>query len=45
MKKLLSVKYSAGAFNIAMLLLRFGVGILIIQHGYDKLTHFQVMQE
>ena len=40
MKKLLSTNYSAGAFNFAMLLLRFGVGILMINHGYDKLVHF-----
>ncbi len=40
MKKLLSTKYSAGAFNAAMLLLRLGVGILMMNHGYSKLIHF-----
>ena len=40
MKKLLSTKYSAGAFNAAMLLLRLGVGILMMNHGYDKLVHY-----
>ena len=40
MKKLLSTKYSAGAFNAAMLLLRLGVGILMMKHGYDKLIGF-----
>ena len=40
MKKLLSTKYSAGAFNAAMLLLRLSVGILMMNHGYDKLVHF-----
>ena len=40
MKKLLSIKYSAGAFNFAILLLRLVVGILIMNHGYDKLIHF-----
>jgi putative oxidoreductase len=40
MKKLLSTKYSAGAFNTAMLLLRLVVGFLMINHGYDKLVHF-----
>ena len=40
MRKLLSTKYSAGAFNAAMLLLRLGVGILMMNHGYDKLKHF-----
>lgn len=40
MKKLLSTKYSAAAFNTAMLLLRLGFGILMINIGYNKLTHF-----
>jgi len=40
MKKLLSTKYSAGAFNTAMLLLRLVVGFLMINHGYNKLVHF-----
>ena len=40
MKKIFSTSYSAGSFNIAMLLLRLGVGILMLNHGYDKLIHF-----
>ena len=40
MKKLLSTKYSASAFNIAMLILRIGMGGLMMPHGYDKLVHF-----
>lgn len=44
MKKLLSTKYSAGAFNTAMLLLRLGFGILMMNHGYDKLIHFSQYQ-
>jgi putative oxidoreductase len=40
MKKLLSTKYSAGAFNTAMLVLRLGMGILMMMHGYNKLVHF-----
>ena len=40
MKKLLSTKYSAGAFNAAMLLLRLVAGGLMIKGGYYKLTHF-----
>ena len=40
MKKLLSTKYSAGAFNAAILLLRLGLGILMMHHGYNKLVHF-----
>ncbi len=44
MNKLLSTKYSAGAFNTAMLLLRLGLGILMMMHGYGKLVHFGDMQ-
>ena len=40
MKKLLSINYSAGAFNFAMLLLRLVLGLLMMHHGYDKLVHF-----
>lgn len=40
MKRLLSTKYSAGAFNTAMLLLRIIVGVSMLLHGYDKLVHF-----
>lgn len=40
MKKLLSTKYSASAFNIAMLVLRIGLAGLMLPHGYDKLVHF-----
>ena len=44
MKKLLSTKYSTGAFNVALLILRLGTGILMMSHGYDKLIHFSSMQ-
>ena len=44
MKKLLSAKYSAGAVNAAMLILRLSVGILMMSHGYDKLVHFSEYQ-
>ena len=40
MKKLFTTNYSAGAFNMAMLLLRLALGILMMNHGYGKLTHF-----
>ncbi|MGC4099870.1 DoxX family protein [Ferruginibacter sp.] len=40
MKKLFSTKYSAGAFNTAMFVLRIGFGVLMLMHGYDKLVHF-----
>jgi putative oxidoreductase len=45
MKKLLSTKYSASAFNIAMLILRIGFAGLMIPHGYDKLVHFKSYSE
>lgn len=45
MKKLLSTKYSAGAFNAAMLLLRLGMGVLMMAHGYEKLIHFSTYQK
>ena len=44
MRKLLSTKYSAGAFNTAILLLRISAGILLMHHGYDKLVHFSEYQ-
>ena len=44
MKKLLSTKYSAGAFNAAMLLLRVGTGVLMMNHGYGKLMKFGSLQ-
>lgn len=40
MKKFFSISYTSGAFNVAMLLLRIGLGVLLIPHGYDKLVHF-----
>ena len=44
MKKLLSTKYSAAAFSTAMFVLRSGIGILMLMHGYDKLVHFGAKQ-
>lgn len=41
MKRLLSIKYSASAFNTAIFILRVGAGILMAVHGYDKLVHFK----
>ncbi len=41
MKRLLSIRYSAGAFNFCMLLLRISFGFLMIaQHGMPKLMDF-----
>jgi putative oxidoreductase len=45
MKKLLSTYYSANAFNAAMLLFRLGIGILMMNHGYNKLVHFGEYQK
>lgn len=44
MRKLLSTKYSAGAFSAAMLILRLGLGILMMHAGYNKLVNFGEMQ-
>jgi putative oxidoreductase len=41
MKSLLSTRYSAGAFNTAMLFLRIVMGGLLLKHGYDKMVHFE----
>ena len=41
MKKLLSIRYTTSAFNLAMLILRVGAGILMMNHGYDKLVNFE----
>jgi putative oxidoreductase len=40
MKRFLSTKYSAWAFDLSMFLLRFGLGVLMIPHGYDKMVNF-----
>jgi putative oxidoreductase len=40
MRKLLSTKYSAGAFNTALLLLRIVAAGLMLKHGYNKLSNF-----
>lgn len=45
MKKLMSTKYSAGAFNVAMLLMRLGFAGLLLPHGYDKLVKFAEMKK
>ncbi len=41
MRSFFSTKYSAGSVNTAMLFLRVGLGILLLNHGYQKITHFQ----
>ena len=44
MSKLISTKYSTGAFNLGMLVLRLGIGILLAAHGFDKLQHFSTIK-
>ncbi len=44
MRALYSSKHYAGAVNTALLILRLGVGILILKHGYDKITNFGSLQ-
>ena len=45
MRKLLSIHYSAGAFNIALLLLRLSSGGLMMYHGYKKLLKFSSLKD
>ncbi len=40
MKKLISTGYNDFSFNLATFLIRAGMGLLMIPHGYDKLIHF-----
>jgi putative oxidoreductase len=40
MRKLLSTKYNAGAFNIALLVLRLVAAGIMLKHGYGKLSNF-----
>ncbi len=44
MKTLLSTKYSTTSFNLALLLIRLTAGILMMNHGYQKLIHFSTMK-
>lgn len=40
MKRLLSTSYTDWAFNTALFILRVGLGLMMLPHGYDKLVHF-----
>jgi len=40
MKKILSTKYSAGAFNMATLLLRLTMGIVAVYYGYKLMADY-----
>ena len=44
MSKFLSTKYSSGAFNFGMLVLRVTLGILLASHGYSKLIAFNSLR-
>lgn len=44
MAKFLSTKYSVGAFNFAMLVLRVATGILLMSHGFPKLVKFSTLR-
>lgn len=43
--KWMSVQYSTVSFNLAMLILRLGVGVLLFPHGYSKLVNFAARKE
>ena len=44
MSKFLSTKYSAGAFNFGMLVLRVVLGLLVASHGYAKFIKFSTLK-
>ncbi len=44
MSKFFSTKYSNGAFNLGMLVLRIATGLLLASHGYAKLIKFSSLK-
>lgn len=38
--KFLSANYTSGAINAGLLVLRVGLGVLMVPHGYDKIKNF-----
>jgi putative oxidoreductase len=44
MSQFVSTRYTASAVNGALLFLRLGAAILMIPHGYQKLSKFETMQ-
>jgi putative oxidoreductase len=44
MSKFISTKYSNGAFNFGMLVLRVASGLLLAHHGYQKLIKFNTLK-
>ena len=45
MKRIFSVAYPDRAFDLATLILRVSIGVIMAYHGYGKLMHFSEMQE
>lgn len=45
MKRFLIAKFNEGKTNIAVILLRVFVGVLMAHHGYGKLTHYAEYSE
>ena len=43
--RIMSARYSSGALDLALLVLRAGLGVLLMPHGYNKLTHFNEYKE
>ncbi|MEO8962504.1 MAG: DoxX family protein [Ginsengibacter sp.] len=44
MSKFLSIRYSVGAFNFGMLVLRVVLGLLVANHGYTKFVQFNTLR-
>jgi putative oxidoreductase len=44
MQRIFSVKFSETTVNIALLILRVSIGVLMAHHGYQKLTKFQEIE-
>lgn len=40
MKRFLSTRYSDNSISLALFILRIALGVLMIPHGFNKLTHF-----
>lgn len=40
MKKFFSTNYSEVSFNISLLILRAGIGLLLFPYGFNKIQHF-----
>lgn len=43
MKRIFSTRVSENALGLAMLILRLGAGLLMAQHGFQKLSHYGEM--